>query len=144
MAKKGSEFEVIPFKKLPSSKAWKFTSQYVRLKGDGFCYTCGKKYGYEKLVAGHFREKIGGSSTYFDLRNLRSQCYYCNVKLHGNKQEYSRKLVNEYGKDILNELALLGSKSKQWTRKELDEIAKMRENDIKELKEKLSTEKVSF
>lgn len=130
MKKASDKFTIVPFEKLKNTKAWKLTSQYVRKKAKGVCYTCGKKVGHENLVAGHFREKRGGAATYFALYNLRAQCkWYCNRKRHGAKDEYARKLVNEEGAEILEDLAREGSKSKQWTKQELKQI----EEHIQEL-----------
>ncbi len=118
-----NQYRVIPFEKLKSSKAWKVTSLLVRMLSGGVCYTCGKKYPIEKLVAGHFREKRGNAGTYFDLDNLRAQCgWFCNRQKHGMKDEYARKLVKELGPEILNELFKRSNKPKQWTKKELEEI----------------------
>lgn len=103
----------------------------VRLCSKGICYTCEKKHPFEKLVAGHFREKIGGSATYFDLDNLRAQCqWYCNRQRHGAKEIYSLKLIDEIGRKRVNDLFVKGSKAKVWTKGELDKIAEERQQMI--------------
>jgi hypothetical protein len=139
--KLSDEFLIIPHKKLISTRAWKLTSEYVRRKAlvnpeekdkkkwICRCYTCGGLFPYEKTVAGHFREKLGGNSLYFCLDNLRAQCQWnCNRMKHGHKEEYARKLVNELGADILEKLFVEGQKVKQWTKQELSEIAEEMEN----------------
>lgn len=126
---------IVPFNKLPSTKAWKLTSELVRKLGKGKCYTCGARVGYSKLVAGHYREKRGGSATYFDLDNLRAQCgWYCNRQRHGAKDVYAMKLVAECGPKILSELIKRGSKSKVWRKNELEEIANQRQDLLNKLK----------
>lgn len=127
-------FSTVPFEKLPSTKAWKLTSQLVRLKSKGICYTCKKWFPFEKLVAGHFREKRGGAATYFDLDNLRAQCqWYCNRMRHGAKDIYANELIKEKGAEIIETLIRRGSKAKVWLKTELEKITEERQKDIEAL-----------
>lgn len=114
----------VPFKKLKNTKAWKITSYYVRKKAKNICYTCGHRYDFKELSAGHFIEKIGAAGIYFDLRGLRAQCFYCNRRLHGNKAIYAKYLVDEYGPGILNDLHKAAQKPKHWTKNELEIVEK--------------------
>ena len=126
--------QIVPFKKLKNTRAWKLTSLYVRRKSKNVCYTCGNKYPISKLVAGHFIEKIGNAGTYFDMDNLRPQCqWYCNRMRHGAKDIYALKLIEELGDGIIKELHKRASKSKQWTQLELNVIVLEREKQLKEL-----------
>ena len=126
----------VNFEKLPNSKAWKLTSELVRRKGKGRCYTCGKRYPMNKLVAGHFLEKRGNAATYFDLDGLRPQCqWYCNRMRHGAKDEYAFKLIAEIGLTRVLALKKKAQKSKQWTKAELKEIEKEREKMITRISE---------
>jgi hypothetical protein len=98
----------VPFKKLKNTKAWKLTSEYVRKRANGICYTCGQRYPFEKLVAGHFIEKLGAAAIYFDLRGLRAQCgWNCNRQRHGAKEVYTLKLIDEIGRDEIEDLRRL-------------------------------------
>jgi hypothetical protein len=124
-----NKFQEVPFEKLKNTRAWKNTSILVRLLSNEVCYTCGNKFPFDKLNAGHFREKRGGAVLYFDLRNLRAQCYRCNKILHGAKDIYAKKLVDELGNKILNDLFKEGQKTKVWTKVELEKIA----DEIEEL-----------
>lgn len=126
-------FETVPFKKLATSKAWKLTSEYVRRKANGRCYTCERVFEFSELNGGHFREKIGNAGGYFDLRNIKPQCYRCNRVRHGEKEIYATKLVKEYGATVLEDLRRICLFPKQWTRYELDEIAELRKKDIANL-----------
>lgn len=140
-------FQIVEFRKLKNTKAWKLISELVRRKALinpkeknrkkwlCKCYTCERIYPYEDMCAGHFREKLGGANGYFDYkRNIRAQCgWYCNRQKHGNKEEFSRKLVLELGPDILNELFLQGQQSKVWTKYELNQIATKVEEEISKL-----------
>ena len=125
--------KIITFKKLPNTKAWKLTSYLVRTEAKGICYTCGKSFPKNKLVSGHFIDKWGHAATYFDLDNLRAQCFSCNRMKHGNLGIYALKLQKEIGDIRLKKLQKKSSKSKVWTKKELDEITLEREKMIKKL-----------
>lgn len=119
---------IIPFKELETHKAWRLTSKLVRLRAKGICYTCNSK--PEKLFAGHFREKIGSSGIYFDLRGLRGQCFYCNRRLHGNYAIYHPKLIREIGIEEYEDLNKKAQRAKVWTLKELEEIIQEREVEL--------------
>lgn len=126
-------FTIVPFEKLKTTKAWKLTSKLVRLKSKGICYTCDKKYPFEKLAAGHFREKRGSAGIYFEMDGLRAQCLYCNRRLHGNYAVYHFKLMKEIGMERYEKLNKLAQRSKVWTLLELEKIAEEREDSIKRL-----------
>ena len=127
------DYYLVPFKKLKSTKAWKLTSEYVRRKSKGVCYTCGKKYEWKELHAGHFIEKQGHASIYMDLSGLRGQCYRCNRLLHGNLDIYGQKLRKEIGEKSVEELYKKSRKTKMWTKAELKKIEIQMEKLINEL-----------
>lgn len=125
---------VVPFQKLPKTKAWKLTSELVRLRAKGKCYTCGGKFPLNKLVAGHFIEKRGNAATYFDLDNLRPQCSWnCNRMKHGAKDIYAHRLIEELGAEIIAILHKRARKTKQWRKNELEEIAAERQKQLNQL-----------
>lgn len=127
-----SSLKIVPFKKLKNTKAWKLTSRLVRLKAKGMCFTCGARVLFEKMVAGHFREKMGNAAIYFDLDNLRGQCgWFCNRNQHGAKDIYAKKLINEIGMERFEKLFKKSVKPKQWTQGELDKIVEEREKELK-------------
>lgn len=120
---------IVPFTKLPATKAWKATSEYVRKSLGGRCYTCDKLFPYEKLVAGHFIEKRGNANTYFDLDNLRPQCqWYCNRMGGGRKDIYANNLIKEKGPKIIEDLFRLAGKARMFTKADLEKI----EGEMKE------------
>ncbi len=143
-------YQIVPFKKFPNTKAWKLTSEYVRRKsrtyradwlkgvkppeGTGICYTCYALMPLNKLVAGHFREKRGNASIYFDLRGIRAQCYRCNRILHGNYGVFMLRLLDEIGRKEIDDLIKKSQKPKQWTRAELLKIEKSLEQELKKIK----------
>ena len=87
------------------TKAWDLFSQYIRLRdclkttgcaSFGLCVTCGKRYHFKLLQAGHF---IAGrhNAGLFSEKGTHAQCYNCNVVLKGNTLEYRRRIIQMYG-----------------------------------------------
>lgn len=87
-----------PQKKL-KQKLWELCKQLTRLKYGNTCYTCGKT----ELVGsnwhtGHFiASSICGLYLRYDLRNLRPQCYRCNINLSSNGSMFYRNMVEREG-----------------------------------------------
>lgn len=72
-----------------------------RLKQKEFngCYTCGKTTmtGSDKQLGHMIPKKICPSSIKYDLRYLRWQCMWCNLKLGGNGALFTERMINELG-----------------------------------------------
>jgi NinG protein len=90
-------------KKTPEAKLkaelWQLCKQIIRLKYGNTCYTCAA----HPLVGsnwhtGHFvASSICGAYLRYDLRNLRPQCYRCNVSLVGNGAVFYRNMAEREG-----------------------------------------------
>lgn len=99
-------------------KLWELCKQIIRLKYGNTCYTCGKT----GLVGsswqtGHFIPKsTSGAYLKYDLRNLRPQCYRCNIDLSGNGAEFYKRLREREGQKYVDEIF----KDKQRTTKAFD------------------------
>lgn len=102
----------LPIKKMTltkaKAKAWKQFSLWVRMKDcdhDGLvnCYTCGNKKVFELLHAGH---GIGGrnNAILFEERVVRPQCVGCNLYGRGQYQIFTRKLIDELGLEVYDEI----------------------------------------
>ena len=98
-------------KKRPTDKRlkfnlWELCKQITRERYGYTCYTCGKN--LENGVqchTGHFiPSSTGGAYLRYDLRNLRPQCYNCNINLGGNGSMFYRKLVEREGQDYVDEI----------------------------------------
>jgi len=81
-------------------------SKYVRLKdadfkGNCICVTCGRSYYWKEIQAGHFISRKH-YSTRWDERNVKPQCYSCNVMRYGEQYKYSKYLGIELSEDLLN------------------------------------------
>ena len=116
-------------------KCWKLCSIYIRLKyankqGIVMCVTCGKKYPWKQIQAGHF---IDGrtNSILFDERGISPQCYACNVCKKGNKVEYYKYMQDRYGEDVIDDLRARAKKIRKFYGYEL-------ELQIDEYKQKIS------
>lgn len=111
--------------KKPKSKLIKeldvIFSQYIRLSNsiDGFCtcVTCGRVYEWKKIQAGHFLSRQH-YSVRWDERNVKPQCYGCNVMQQGRQFEFSKYL----GEELSNELYLLSKQTRKFTENELEEM----------------------
>ena len=75
-------------------------SKYVRLAAMDKehkveCFTCGVRKNWKVMQNGHFIARAA-LATRWELANLKPQCSYCNVTLHGNIDEYKSRLEAEH------------------------------------------------
>ena len=106
--------------------AWKLCSEYIRRVEQGICFTCGKQEGEPLLSwkysqAGHF---IHGHNkpTFFLRNNIHSQCPRCNTYLSGNLRVYTLKMIDKYGRKLVNDLDKESKREKIFNRAELIQI----------------------
>ena len=83
-------------------------SKYIRVKyadkfGNVECYTCGKVLRWDEMQNGHFITRGCYSQRWSEL-NCRPQCVGCNVFLNGNYIEYTRRMIDELGRDTVDRL----------------------------------------
>ena len=94
-------------KKLPTiksleSKVWKECRRIIRDRYPYVCVSCGEMTSGKNLHTGHyFRKKFIPLRTKYLLENLRLQCSYCNLRLHGNLENYTVYLIKEDKFDFL-------------------------------------------
>lgn len=111
--------------------AWTLFSKSVRMEGADengmtYCYTCGKRFHWKELQAGHFHH----GRLDFDRRNIKKQCPRCNKWLSGNLAIYGTKLSEELGKKGMNQL-ILNANTKTYSTTELKQIIKELKNETK-------------
>lgn len=85
---------------------WEECRRIIKARYGNTCFTCQKKnLGGSNYQIGHFLPK-GACGAYlkYDLRNLRPQCYHCNINLGGYGAEYYRRLVETEGKEYIDKL----------------------------------------
>jgi len=104
-------------------KAWRLWSVHARRSAADFrgftaCYTCGKKFPWQEMHAGHYHH----GRLDFDPLNVHPQCVRCNLRLHGNLGNYSERLFEEHGPDAVKELRRRASQGHRYTIPELEEI----------------------
>lgn len=120
-------------------KTWKAFSEYIRTRdcvhttgcaSFGLCITCGKRYHFKLLQAGHFvsgRHNLG----LFSEDGVNAQCYNCNINLKGNTLEYRRQVIKKYGEGADERLEKEAAAIRQY---KIYELAEMRENYIQKTK----------
>lgn len=122
-------------------EVWDVFSKYTRIKdclrttgcaSFGLCITCGKRYHFKLLQAGHF---IPGrhNSNLFSEEGTHAQCYNCNINLRGNTLEYRRQIIRLYGEGKDVELEAQDKEIKKFTVVELENLKKYFTKKIKEL-----------
>lgn len=122
-------------------KAWPLFSEYIRTRdcllttgcaSFGLCITCGKRYHYKLLQAGHFISGRHNANLFLE-RGTHAQCYNCNINLRGNTLEYRRKIIEIYGEGADLELEEEARQIKKFTIPELEELMSYYKEKIKTL-----------
>lgn len=87
-------------------KLWELCKKIIRELYPNVCYTCGKG----GLVGrnwqtGHFLTSSTCSMELrYELKNLRPQCFSCNINKSGNWHEFEKRLIREEGQEYVDEL----------------------------------------
>ena len=101
-------------------------SQFIRLLySDKFwnctCYTCGKVDNRKNMQCWHFITR--GCYRYrWEAINLRVQCVGCNIYLHWNYIEFTRRMIDELGREVVDEMIMLKNQIKSFKTYELEEM----------------------
>lgn len=92
--------------KTVKNKLWKLCVELTRKKYGDECYTCGKGgLSGKNWHTGHFIPRsYCGAFLKYDLRNLRPQCYNCNINLGGNGAEFMRKMLIRDGQEYVEKI----------------------------------------
>ena len=87
-------------------KVWELCKQLIRGKYGNECYTCNAKgLSGSNWHTGHMLPKSScGANLRYDLRNLRPQCYNCNINLGGNGAEFLRKMIIREGQEYVDKI----------------------------------------
>jgi hypothetical protein len=122
-------------------ETWALFSQYIRTRdclettgcaSFGLCITCGKRYHFKLLQAGHF---ISGrhNANLFSEKGTHAQCYNCNINLRGNTLEYRRKIIEMYGEGYGEVLEAEARQPVKFTRQDLEDLKLYLRGKLKEL-----------
>ncbi len=95
-------------------KLWLLCRLITKQRYGNKCYTCGKEVPDGKgMHTGHYiTSSLCSVPLRFDLRNLRPQCYHCNINLSGNWPSYHEKMEEELGRQITKELLVFNHSTK--------------------------------
>ena len=119
-------------------KLWKLISEYTRRRdadecGMVKCCTCSTIKHWKELHAGHFIPQAQGDAVRYDLRNINSQCYRCNINLGGNGAEYYPYMEETHGKEVIDELRLMSNQTVKYTLSDLEDMIESIQNMLEEL-----------
>lgn len=82
-------------------------SKFIRLRDsvDGYasCVTCGGTKTWKEQQCGHFFTR-GRYATRWDENNCFTQDYRCNVALNGNYINYTKYMIDRFGREHVDEL----------------------------------------
>lgn len=107
---------------------WKPFSEYIRRRSVpvgqvlGKCFTCDYRTNWKKLQGSHYIPRSLSGNLFFDEINVQAGCLRCNMFLLGNLDEFNKRLVQQYGAGIIEELRRKKNIIKQWTRPELKSL----------------------
>lgn len=93
-------------------------SLYIRWtgakEGRNKCFTCSTELPVKELQDGHYESRRYLALRYFDGNN-HPQCFQCNIRLKGNYTVYALKMIEKYGKEHLDFLAIKKHNTVKWT-----------------------------
>lgn len=90
------------------NKLWQLCKEVVRRRDGNVCVICKQ----QNLVGSNWHtghlipRSTCGALLRYDIRNLHSSCYYCNINLGGNGATYVRYVESKYGRDFVDSLFL--------------------------------------
>ena len=104
--------------------AVRYCHRYIKKRDSGKgCISCGAM---SPTDAGHFYSAGHYPALRFDERNIHLQCSKCNRFLHGNLNEYRKRLPLRVGEGIVDRLDLIVENARRkgfkWDRMALIEI----------------------
>jgi phage FluMu protein Com len=105
--------------------------------GTVVCVSCGKLMHYSEAHAGHFISRRH-MSVRWDEQNVHVQCPRCNTFLDGALDEYSRFILDKYGRETLDALLASKHETKKWLRDELQTLIAFYESAAREYEARLS------
>lgn len=83
-------------------------SRYIRQKYSDIlwiscCYTCSNKWHWKDMQNWHFVSRANYKYRW-DEHNCRVQCYACNIIRSWNYKVYTLKMIEEYGKEKIEDM----------------------------------------
>lgn len=92
--------------RLLKKKLWELCKQLIRELYGNECFTCGRiGLSGSNWHTGHFLpSSTCGAYLRYDLRNLRPQCYACNIHLGGNGAAFYKAMVEDVGQKEVDQI----------------------------------------
>lgn len=86
------------------ARLWELCKHIIRKRDGNVCIICGKgELEGANWHTGHFIPSAAcGSFLRYDLRNIHSSCYHCNINLGGNGALFYKRLVDIYGQEFVD------------------------------------------
>ena len=117
-------------------KAWLWFSRFIRLNhsinGACKCYTCGSVHDIKKMDAGHFITR-SKTAVFLNENNCRPQCMGCNRFQQGRSYDFEQHLIEEIGKEEVENLKELAKIEVHRTEQDYLEIAETYRINVKQL-----------
>lgn len=111
-------------------------SVYIRMSksnnGIGTCVTCGSKKPWREMQNGHFYSR-GRYPTRWDVDNCHIQDAACNVFLKGNYINYTKYMIDTYGREFVDQLEVKSRTLLKIKNKELQEMISFYRGEVKKL-----------
>lgn len=87
-------------------KLWELCKEITLKKYGNTCYTCSRPnlMGSNCQLGHLIPSGACGAFLRHDLRNLRIQCFHCNINLGGFGAEYYKRMVAEVGQEATDQL----------------------------------------
>ena len=108
-------------------EAWRLLSLVKRSidwaypDGTNICYTCGVRKPWKEMQAGHLLDGRSNSILFEEI-GINPQCAGCNIFKSGNKEVYIPKFIDEYGRDLYEELIWKKHQIRKISRSEYEEM----------------------
>lgn len=103
---------------------WQSLRTLVRHRDSNICFICKKPdLAGANWHGGHFiPSSVSGMFLRYDLRNVHSSCYHCNINLGGNGSLFYKRLAEEYGNEFVDKLFVDKQKVVKWGIPELEQM----------------------
>ena len=88
-------------------RAWAELRQFVLIRDNWTCVTCGKKVEGMDAQGGHYIHGVTNTKLWLDPLNVHCQCKMCNLYLSGNLAKYTLYLEDKYGRKTVDRLLKL-------------------------------------
>jgi hypothetical protein len=94
------------------------------------CYTCGQRFHWKQLQAGHMVAGRTNAILFSDL--TKPQCLQCNFFRGGEQGKFTLKMIDEVGRERVEQEYTLKQQTKKFSAEELQEKINFYKQKVKE------------